>query len=217
MLCFDSLRSLYDIDISNYSLGASLDSQCQNELRKKPLNLKSETNYFGAGSLIFNLDYWRENKLSNKCLSYIAENSEKLLWHDQDTLNAICEDSVKIIDFKYNFYETFFKNRTKSKMSDEQWEKVQQNKNQIIILHYTQAEKPWFFECEHPLKKIWRQYYKKIFNHDVHLKFKYNNTRKKISFIKRKILSYIFRFPMNPNYEPIPLGMEESMKNKLGI
>lgn len=216
MLCFDSLKDLYETNIDNCSLAASLDSQCQNEKRKQPLGMKNDTNYFGAGMLLINLKYWRENKIEEKSFEYIRINSEKLLWHDQDTLNAVLEGSTKTVDFNYNFYETFFKIKDKSEMSEILWEKVCEAKKKICILHYTQAEKPWYFECEHPLKDIYRDFYKSIFNKKLHLKFKYPG-RKKISFIKRKILSKILNFKMNPNYMNFPDEIRLKMRAKLGI
>ncbi len=115
MLCFDSLKDLYETNIDNCSLAASLDSQCQNEKRKQPLGMKNDTNYFGAGMLLINLKYWRENKIEEKSFEYIRINSEKLLWHDQDTLNAVLEGSTKTVDFNYNFYDTFLKSKTNQK------------------------------------------------------------------------------------------------------
>lgn len=79
-----------------------------------------------------------------------------------------------------------------------------------------QAEKPWFFECEHPLKQLWRNYYKSIFSHKPKLKFKYTGKRC-LNFIKRKVLSIIFKFPMNANYEVFPPALEKQLYTKLGL
>ena len=214
MLCFDNLEELYKTDLTNFAVAASPDSQCLNVKRKSLLGLKKETLYFGAGMLLINLDYWRKNEIEKKSLEYIKNNPEKLPWHDQDTLNVILEGKVKFVDFKYNFYETFFKIREKSTMTDNLWEKVQIAKSNICICHYTQAEKPWFFECEHPLKDIYRCYYKKIFNKKFKLKFKYNG-KPALSFIKRKILSKLLDFPMNASYEKTPEKIISDMIKKL--
>jgi lipopolysaccharide biosynthesis glycosyltransferase len=214
MLCFDNLTELYETDITNFAVAACPDSQCLNEKRKAPLGLKNDTLYFGAGMLLINLSYWRENKIDEKSLEYIKNNAEKLLWHDQDTLNVILEGKVKYVDFKYNFYETFFKIKEKSTMTDDLWEQVQIAKSDICLCHYTQAEKPWFFECEHPLKDIYRFYYKSIFGKKLKLKFKYKG-KPALSLIKRKILSKIFNFPMNKNYEKIDNSIKSIIFNKL--
>ena len=216
MLCFDSLKELYDTDIAGFAFAASYDSQCKNEARKSIIGLKNESDYFGAGMLLINLDYWRDNNVSEKCLKYIEKNAAKLKWHDQDTLNAVLKNNILPVNFRYNFYETFFKIREKSVVSEEQWYAIQEAKKNICILHYTQAEKPWYFECEHPLKDVWRNYYKKTFHKNTKLTFKYTG-KSKISFIKRKILSKLFRFPMNKNYEIFPLSLKNEIYRKLEL
>lgn len=214
MLCFDDITELYETDLTDYAIAASPDSQCLNEKRKVPLGLKNDTLYFGAGMLLINLSYWRENKIDEKSLEYIKNNGEKLLWHDQDTINVILEGKVKYVNFKYNFYETFFKIKEKSTMTDILWNQVQTAKSNICICHFTQAEKPWFFECEHPLKNIYRSYYKSIFGKKLKLKFKYVG-KPALSFIKRKILSKIFNFPMNKSYELLDHSIKSEIINKL--
>lgn len=206
MLCFDSLRDLYETELTNCSLAACLDSQCQNMQRKTLIGLKEETDYFAAGMLLINLDYWRENHTHIKLMQYVAENSEKLLWHDQDALNAVLEGTVKKLDFKYNFYETYFKTKQKTSMTNELWEETQTAKSNICILHYMQTEKPWYYECEHPLKNIWRSYYKKTFGHRYKLKFKYNG-KMRLSFIKSIVLKKIFKPLYKSSYNSLPIGL----------
>lgn len=214
MLCFDSLRELYETDLTNFSMAACYDSQCQNEERKEPLNLKSESKYFAAGTLLINLDYWRKNSIHTKLMQYIADNSEKLLWHDQDTLNAVLEGTIKKLDFRYNFYETYFKTKDKATMSDELWNETQVAKMNICILHYMQSEKPWFYECENPLKDVWLKYYKKVFGHECKRSFKYGGKRK-LGFIKNALLNKLFKTPQDSLYMPLPNGLKEKYVNFL--
>lgn len=216
MLCFSSLRGLYDINIKDYSLAASYDSQCFNSERKRLIDLNNESPYFAAGVLLVNLDYWRQNNIQKKTMDYIKDNAEKLLWHDQDVLNAVLEGTIKQLDFRYNFYETYFKGPEKSSMSNKLWQEVVLAKKNICLLHFSQSEKPWHIECYHPLKQIWRDYYKAVFKHKPKLRFKYNG-KTRLSFLKRKLLSIIFRFPMNASYEPVSTELKQNLKKSLGV
>ena len=200
ILCLNKIIDLYYEDITDFSMAASLDSQCENTTRKEHLGLDSHFYYFGAGVLLVNLEYWRTHNVHIKVLEYIQRNPEKCVWHDQDALNAILKGTIKQLDFRYNFYETFFKIKAKSCMSDTLWQIVLRDRENICFLHYSQTEKPWFFECTHPLRRLWRAYYKKIFGKKVCLKFKYK-VRKSFAYIKQKILSTIFHLKMNENYE----------------
>ncbi len=207
ILCLNKVAGLYYEEITGFSMAASPDSQCENAARKEHLGLNSHFHYFGAGVLLVNLEYWRTHNVHIKALEFIQENPDKCAWHDQDALNAVLKGTIKQLDFRYNFYETFFKKKAKSCMSDALWQIVLRDRDAtdnvmggICLLHYSQTEKPCFFECGHPLRGLWRAYYKKIFGRKVCLKFKYKG-RKKYAYIKRKILSTIFHFKMNESYE----------------
>lgn len=220
MLCLDRITNMYEEDLTGFSMAASFDCQCENPARKAHLGLDTDSKYFAAGVLLVNLEYWRANKVHIRTLDYIAENTDLCVWHDQDALNAVLKGTIKRLDFKYNFYELYFKVKSKSTLSDNLWAEALRDRRNICLLHYSQAEKPWHYECEHPLRNLWRAYHKKILGREgkkLRLKFKYRG-RRRLSYIKRKILRTVFHFTINENYE-IHEGdaMLDSYFEKLGV
>lgn len=56
----------------------------------KDLNIPESNKYFNAGVLKINLKKWREDKIAERIIEYLIKYKEKVLWHDQDGLNAVC-------------------------------------------------------------------------------------------------------------------------------
>ena len=102
-----SVKELYDTDISEYALGACIDEGFYNEEHYKHLCYSKKYPYINSEVILFNLKYWRENKVVNKCLEYIANNTDRVKFHDQDTLNAILHKEIKHIPIKYNLQTLF--------------------------------------------------------------------------------------------------------------
>lgn len=57
--------------------------------------------YFNSGMLLMNLDEMRKNNVQEKMLKSLEENI--FAFPDQDCINFVCHDHVKIIEPKYNF------------------------------------------------------------------------------------------------------------------
>ena len=66
------------------------------------LHYPSSDSYFNSGVLLVNLDYWREEGLMSKALDYISKNGSKLVFYDQDVLNALLHDCKLFLPFRYN-------------------------------------------------------------------------------------------------------------------
>ena len=96
--------------------------------RKEKLKMKEDSLYFNAGSLLMNLDKIRKDSdFSEKNLFKLIDTKD-FGFHDQDILNYLLRDRVKIFSF-YDFNCACFY------IKEEDIKKVS-------ILHYT-GIKPW--------------------------------------------------------------------------
>lgn len=77
-------------DIYGYVFGATQQSE-------KRLMLRKRGNYFNSGMILFNLDWFRTTGCAARILEYVYENEEMLLWEDQDALNVMLEEKVKLV------------------------------------------------------------------------------------------------------------------------
>ncbi len=101
--------------------------------------------FFNAGVMVVDLDWWRKNEVSSKSGHWIAKHNDAVQFWDQDVLNAVLENDVRLIPEKWNF------KRTDCKIDDLKGLDVR-------IVHFAGGHKPWNFYCEHPLKGLYFEY-----------------------------------------------------------
>jgi len=119
------------------------------------LEMDKYARYFNTGVMVMNLDYWRENKITEKTMNFIKENPEKIYYPDQDALNAVINGNYSSLDLRWNFVPpspSIFSNYTFDVMK-----KAVQNP---AIIHLAGSNKPWSYLCDTKYKIIYRNYRK---------------------------------------------------------
>lgn len=149
------LKELYNTDIDEVAIAGvtepdGIDGSCSR--LDYPLSL----GYFNSGVLLFNLDYFRKNNVTEALINFIKGNPEKLGCPDQDTLNFVLRNEKKMLPLKYNVQEGFFRVKPEALNSKEQFSAI----HDPYIVHYTTNEKPWKKSCRHPLRNLYYEYRK---------------------------------------------------------
>lgn len=164
MIVNGSICSLWNEDVSECALRA-VEDESGNEISKfNRLHYSDRSGYFCAGMLLMNLDYWRKHNVMERCLKYISDYPERLLFHDQDVLNAVLYKEKKTLSLKYNFQTGFLymceneKDVFSSEIQNEIWDTIFKSP---VIIHYTGPYKPWFPHSNHPYVNYFL-HYKKI-------------------------------------------------------
>lgn len=162
MIVNGSISALWNEDVSEYALRA-VDDESGNEISKfNRLNYPAQRGYFCAGMLLINLDYWRKHNVMERCLQYISDFPERLLFHDQDVLNAVLNEEKGALPLKYNFQTAFLYNYGRDAFSSViNGEIIKTISESPAIIHYTGPYKPWFPHSNHPYANYFL-YYKKI-------------------------------------------------------
>lgn len=159
-----SLKDLWDTDIDEYVIGASIEPTVDRD-RKKSLGLEFKP-YYNAGVLLVNLKKWREKNAGKIILDYYKENDGKLFANDQDAINGSLNDDIYTLLPKYNFYNIFYQYSYKflSKLmkpveyiKKEEFDECVKNP---IIIHYLGEERPWREGNHHKYKKDYEKYLK---------------------------------------------------------
>lgn len=136
-----SLKDLFSIDLKNTAAAMVKDVESDSEAKR--LGLK---NYFNAGVMLINLDYWRKNKIEDNLFEYTKTHTDEIKWQDQDILNCVLNENIKEIDTKWN-YQYFL------------YDEVNTNDlNEAEILHLSGRFKPWLLPFEHPIYDIYYSY-----------------------------------------------------------
>ena len=126
--------------------------------------------YFNAGVMVMNLDYWRDNKITEKSLRFMVENPEKIFYGDQDALNFVINGNHFPLNLRWNFVPdtlSIFNNYPLSVLKE-----IQKNP---AIIHTAGTIKPWKYLCDSKFKNLYKYYRKftpwpKVVYKDITLK-----------------------------------------------
>ena len=157
-----SLKDLYEINMDNYSIAASIEPTI-NKKRKNELGLEKYP-YYNAGVLLVNMKHWRKNKSGDKIIEYYKEHNGKLFANDQDAINGSMKDYILTISPKYNFYNIFYQYNYKFMkklmkpvpyISEEEYKDAVKNP---VIIHYLGEERPWRNGNKHKYRDDYNKY-----------------------------------------------------------
>jgi lipopolysaccharide biosynthesis glycosyltransferase len=98
--------------------------------------------YFNAGMLLINLPAWRQQQISQRCLSLLAG---ERVWpcNDQDVLNIVLEEQCIFVESIWNWQLI--------KPQIQRYER-----SEPMIVHYNGAEKPWHHSSLLPYTEDYR-------------------------------------------------------------
>lgn len=150
-----SLRSLWNTDLTNIAIAATNDAHYHLVSYYERLGYPVNKGYFNAGVLLINLEYWREHHLLSEFKDFMKNHANRIVYHDQDILNYVLQDSKKELPVKYNLQQGYL-------WRDKQYNKKyrQEIKEAIadcVILHYT-GPNPWCKSCRHPFISTFVKY-----------------------------------------------------------
>lgn len=154
------IKPLWNVNLTGKAIAGVVD--CDGEKNRIRMGNPAQSTYINAGVALYNLDYWRENHLSNQFFEYIRKNEAKLLLMDQDVVNGVLYDKIQLVPERYNFQVAFF---AKGYWSDypESFKQTILSENKVVaIVHYVGGIKPWDHRYYgFPYYSIWDKYRKK--------------------------------------------------------
>lgn len=158
------LRDLYGFDIKNVYASVAKDGiyyRFPKEMQEMGFDKRGY--YFNSGVMLHNLKKQRDDRLVDKLVNYIK--THKDFYGDQDVLNVVMEDKLKLMSYRYNCISTFFEADNLDFLSEYFAEELPKNTIDIYkkssIIHYA-GDKPWQDDYR-PLylKELWYDYLKK--------------------------------------------------------
>lgn len=151
-----SLRTFYDTNLNDMALAAVVGESCDDIVFENLLQITSK--YFNSGVLLMNLDYWRQHDTTKALIRWVADNPDKCSLPDQNALNKVLEGKVVYVDYTYNFQEWWFRKSLVHYMHFSKWEKIRKVSKDPVVVHFCEAEKPWFMECKNPFQSEFLKY-----------------------------------------------------------
>lgn len=180
-----SLKELWDIDISEYAVGAVLDMLTEDIRNYNRLNYSRVHNYFNAGVLLINIQYWIVNNITNTTLDFIIKNPDAVKKHDQDALNKILHNKKLLLPLKFNLQDGFLYEEKILERS--YWDELEEAIKYPIIIHYTGSAKPWFKDCVHPYKEEYHKMLNKTIWKNKKACYKNNSTKAQLKRLLARI------------------------------
>jgi len=161
LIISQSLKELYNSDVSDYLLGAVEDVGYTYwaQLRE---DLKLKFQCINSGVMLINCKKWRDEHLMETLLQCASEPEKVGKGQDQPVINYVCKDRILFLDLKFNVQDAFFRdgieviNRTDSQA-------CAIAKNNPVVIHYTTANKPWKFPFRNNGQEYWSYYMKSPF------------------------------------------------------
>lgn len=157
-----SIEALWNEDIEDYAIGVVRDCDEYSESKDNRLPYPMKEGYFNSGVLLINLDYWRKNKCYDLFEEFARTYNEKIIYHDQDVLNATLWNKKKWLRLTFNFQSSFIlKPEYINKYDEQVMDEINATKYDPTIIHYVANTKPWNDNCILSYRTVWRYYWKK--------------------------------------------------------
>lgn len=198
LICVDSLRNFYDLNISDYALSAVRDTSNDDIRIYNRLNYPISNGYFNSGVLLLNLDYWRKHKIAENTISFIEKNPKLCVFPDQDALNKVLNGKILWADFRYNCTTAFFyyvKNFSDAKISKTFLPAIENAVKKPCIIHFAGSTKPWNIEYKTYFKTLYAKIYFATFSRNLKLKYSFSEV-KRLKWLLKQIFTtlHIKRF-----------------------
>lgn len=128
MICTGDIVELYNIDFEDKMWIACRDNGIQ-EKDLKRLSLPLDYEYINSGMLLINLSKIRENYEEIDIARMIKDVHKVLIYPDQDFINKMFYDQIKVVNSKYNLIA-----------KDIRYKDLNEKP---LIIHYAGSFKPW--------------------------------------------------------------------------
>lgn len=157
LLIVKDISNLYNEDLNDNLIGSCqiFHPNYQEVLQRIYPEVKIKT-AINSGVTLMDLNNLRKENYSDKFIDFVNKNSEKLIAGDQDVLNIVLANKIKIIPTQWNTTSYLFvvKNHKKCGLDKLKFRKYQNNPS---IVHFD-GIKPWSSGSVHPYKKTFYKY-----------------------------------------------------------
>ena len=154
-----SLMPLWSTDMSEIAIGTVFNAYEGQIERYNRLRYSPDLGYFNAGVMLINIDYWRKHHVTNSLTEYMSRYPERIVFEDQDVMNAVLKESKRSLHPKYNFQTGMLRHIPCFyywKYEDEVKEAIADP----VIIHFASHEKPWdvYMRNPHPYMSSFVKY-----------------------------------------------------------
>lgn len=136
------IGELWAIDLEGWGC-AGVDEG--NPVQTRRLGLDDDL-YINSGTLVMNLAYWREHRVAERCMQWLADNEAIAILPDQDAINVVLHHRKKTLPLKWNL----------NPVPLEDLGVLATYPSRVI--HFGGPIKPWHLHYDFELQAIYRKY-----------------------------------------------------------
>lgn len=156
MIVHDDITTLYHWNLQDKVIAAAEDiPDC---IAFKPrLGLKDTDLYVNSGVMVCNLEKWRQMEQKQPVMKYATSIIHNIV-NEQDVIACYFKDKIALLPIRWNM-TTFYFNR-QPKIFVKYLYELDGAKKYPGIIHFSAPIKPWYKDCQHPYRKLYKQYLK---------------------------------------------------------
>jgi lipopolysaccharide biosynthesis glycosyltransferase len=151
LLVRHDLTELFESSLNDHIVGAVIDTGqafALTRLAVDPLTAASNI-YFNSGIMLIDIPKWNQHQITEKTLDFIQKHPNRIIFHDQDALNATLAGQVQMLHPKWNMQNSMiFRKHAPINAAYDQL--ITDGIKDPGIVHFTTHEKPWKTLAEHP-------------------------------------------------------------------
>ncbi len=174
VVVLSSLMPLFSTGLEEYCAAMVVDEK--GERHRIRLGIPGK-HYYNSGVVLMNCKKWREDGIEGKLFEWAGRNSDKIVFADQDILNAVLYGQVRQLDRRFNLFEELFSFGKPG---------IWRQGEKPDILHFIGRQKPWNFLICSKAHRIYFQYLKKT-------PWEQEKIKTFLSYIKRRTRFQVLR------------------------
>ena len=161
------LGELFATNLEGVSVAGTVEASVFDKSYYERIGVEYDEKYICAGVMLMNLEFWRENNLTQKMIDWAKTHKTKML--DQDAINHVCFDSKKILPMRYGVVQFYFS------IDDFYREPYLSELSECLehpaIIHYAYCA-PWYKDVpKHIMYDRWQKY-NRMLRHPVRRVYK---------------------------------------------
>jgi lipopolysaccharide biosynthesis glycosyltransferase len=161
-IVLDDIETLYNRELDNMTIGGCLDIGATEHTMQMSLKQGFAIN---GGVLLMNVP--KMNKIDWVAEAHRLNEEGRIHWVDQDVLNILLDEKIKLIDLKWNVQSGNFQNGYNGEVS---------------IVHFTESgnTKPWSYKSNHLYLGVYNSYMRMSGFYWDYFKFEFLRRLKKL-------------------------------------
>ena len=156
MVVNDDIATLYHWNLDDKVIAAAEDiPDC---VTFKPrLGLDGTDLCINSGVMVCDLEKWRKMEQEHPIMEYATDIIDKIV-NEQDVIACYFRGKIALLPIRWNM-TTFYFNR-RPKIFAKYLHELDWAKKFPGIIHFAAPIKPWFKDCQHPYRQLYKQYLK---------------------------------------------------------